>query len=95
VGHTLPRIESQLNDRLNCFLFEIDAHVDLDAATVCPLFHLCKEVTTIHIDIFSFGGIEELPNVGEVMAIVDPSEAHKGRDVILCVPFGIGIVSPP
>jgi hypothetical protein len=93
--HALPRIEYQLNDGLDRFLFKIDAHVDLDAAIVSPLLHSCKEVTTICINIFPFGGIEELPNAGEVMAIVDSGKAHQGCNVILCVPFGIGIVLPP
>ncbi len=94
MGHTFPRIESQLNKGLDRFLFEVDARVDLDAAIVCPLFHPCKKVTTIRIDVFAFGGIEELSNVGLVMAIVYPGEAHEGRDVILCV-FVISIVPPP
>jgi hypothetical protein len=75
-GHTLPKIEFQLNDGLDCFLFKIDAHVNLDAAIVHPLFHPCKEATTIRINVFAFGGIEERPNVGEVMAIVYPGKAH-------------------
>jgi hypothetical protein len=50
--------------------------------------------TTIGIDIIAFGGIEDLSNVGEVMAIVDPGEAHECCNVILCRPFVVNIISP-
>ena len=72
VGHTLPRIETQLNNGLNCFLLKIDVRVDLNAVIVHPLFYPCEEMAMISVDIFALGGIEELPKVWEVVVIVTP-----------------------
>jgi hypothetical protein len=49
----------------------------------------------VRVDVLPFGGIEEFPNVGKVMAVVYSNEAHDGSDVILGLPFaGLHFISP-
>jgi hypothetical protein len=58
MGHSLPRIETQLNYRLYCFLLEVNALVDLDTAVIRPLFHPGNKMASIGIYVLTFSVIE-------------------------------------
>jgi hypothetical protein len=95
VGDTFSWVETQLDNRLDCFLLQVDTCVYLDAPIVCILLHAGVEVTTVGINVLPFGGVEQFPDIGQVVAAVDPSEIHQIGDVVLGIPFSpFAVLSP-
>jgi hypothetical protein len=66
----------QFDNCLNCLLLQVDTCVYLDAPILHVLHHARVEVTPVGIDVLPFCGIKQFPNVGQVVAAVDPRETH-------------------
>jgi hypothetical protein len=87
MGHPFAQVETEVNDGLDHFLFQIDASINGNLPVKRPLIYTRDNVVPIHLNIFAPGGAEEVPNWLEGLPIIDPQETHECCDVILGVPF--------
>jgi hypothetical protein len=47
------------------------------------------------VDVLPFGGVEQFPDIRQVVATVDPSKTHQSGDAVLGLPFSpFAVVSP-